>query len=148
MKHFLLGAFFCFGFTSLLAVTNTIDVYANLTYKILLEYARNNPTDSIADVKEHMRGDALKVVMGDAHNMGYSKRRVLKAAYTVALRQDPQNLLVVESLNAYMREHLMWKEFIWYGLIGCSCFTSTTCLGLIAAVIQLHKSQFDPYSTY
>lgn len=141
MKHYWFLAFLFTGCFLSGADYNLVSTYGGLTYNLLAEYIKNNPGYNAYAVRTYLNTKAFDVVMTDAHNMGYSRRRVLKATYAIAIQADPVIPSIVEALNAEMRQYLMWKDVMWWVDVVTLPFCTIISLAQIAAVLHRFRSR-------
>jgi hypothetical protein len=131
MKLWVLSLCVSIGSISAIPVYKSVAIYAALTYGLLAEYERNHPGCSSDSVRDYLHGKAFNHIRSDAYNMGYSWRRVLKAAYRIGIDESVQRVPILEALNKETRSLMMWNDVKdWISVIGAGFSTAVSLVSI------------------
>ncbi len=108
-----------------------------MTYNILQSYIDHNPNCSAHDVRMYLNKN--KPVFNDARDMGYDRMLIVRCTYCLALDVEPRNEKILEALRLELKTYKMWREIIYWGSLGCTVFSTVTCLALIPMTGRMYK---------
>src|SRR5271155_614665 len=110
MKRLLLYACFFTVFTSFTIDYDLISTHAGLLYNVLARYVKVHPDYNADAVRSYLYSDATSIVFKDALAMGYSRRRVIKCCYGLAINADPFVESITQALQDDLKIYNMWKD--------------------------------------
>lgn len=126
-----------------------LEEYGSLLYKVLEQYASSDRSLGGENIKQYLSQARCLTIILDAQRKGFTESNVLKEAFSIAAKQNPQKVPILEGIQAKLLEHRKIKDiYQWSGFVhGCLSTLSIFALwGYISYTYR--KFSNSPYINY
>lgn len=126
-----------------------LDEYGDLLYKKLYQYVTNRSIVTSQSVRKYLDLDQCIKIIDDAQDKGFTRHDILKCTFSIAAKDNPQVMSILEALSEELLEHRKLKDAFLWSNFACGCTGSLAILGSWLYTAWLHRTfKVNPYINY